>query len=78
MNNLSAMELITLMDNLEMVEPQREYSNAESIIDAIFFKAFGIDWDKNKIYKELRSNINNLMDLVEDQFTKGYYNLISK
>lgn len=76
LNNLSAMEIISLYDALEMVEPTRFAGNEANTIDNIFFKAFGIDWDKNEIYSELRTLVNESMMLVSNQY--GDYNLIAK
>lgn len=81
MNKFSAMELIEIMDKLEGVEPVRRYiahkdddNNINDMIDQLFFRAFGLDWDK--IFKEVRNNILLLMDLIQRQ--DGYYMLISK
>lgn len=81
MNKFSAMELIEIMDKLEGVEPVRGYTahknnddNINDMIDQLFFRAFGLDWDK--VFKEVRNNILLLMDLIQRQ--DGYYILISK
>lgn len=76
LNNLSAMEIISLYDTLEMVEPTRFAGNEANTIDNIFFKAFSIDWYKNELYSELRTLVNESMMLVSNQY--GDYNLIAK
>lgn len=76
LNNLNAMEIISLYDTLEMVEPTRFVGNEANTIDNIFFKAFGIDWDKNELYSELRALVNESMMLVSNQYND--YNLIAK
>lgn len=85
LEKLTAMEIIELMEQLESIEPLRKYiahtdeqKNIKDMIDCIFYKAFGFDWYRNSLYKELRKIIPELMELKEDLFTKGYYQLISK
>lgn len=75
MEKISAMEIISLLETLEKVEPTRALSTEASTIDLIFFKAFGFDWDKNQLYKRIRKCIPNLMSLTETE-TKGYYSLV--
>lgn len=75
LNELSAMEIIELTETLERVEPTRALSTEAATKDLIFFKAFGIDWDKNQLYKELREYTDKCMILIESP-TKGYYNLV--
>ena len=72
LNNLSAMEIIELMEKIEGVEPTRELSTKEKTIDLIFFKAFGFDWEENEIYKELRKIINNSMQLIKNKYGDCY------
>lgn len=74
-SELSAMEIMELTERLELVEPTRMLSTEQATKDLIFFKAFGMDWDKNKLYKELREYTDKCMILLEST-TKGYYNLV--
>lgn len=74
LNELSAMEIMELTDRLELVEPVKMMSTEEATRDLIFFKVFGIDWDKNPLYKELREYTDKCMYLLEN-LQKGYYNL---
>ena len=64
---LNAMELIELMEQLERIEGVRWLGSIENTIDLIFFKAFGIDWNKNLIYKELRKFASKGMILTKNQ-----------
>lgn len=75
LNELSAMEIMELTEILERVEPTRALSTEAATKDLIFFKAFGIDWDKNQLYKELREYTDKCMVLMESA-TTGYYNLV--
>lgn len=75
MKKLSAMEIIQVLETLERVEPTRALSTEAATIDLIFFKAFGFDWDKNELYKDIRECITKIMSLTETE-TKGYYSLV--
>lgn len=74
LNELTAIEIIQLTEIIENVEAVKMLSTEEATKDLIFFKAFGIDWNKNKLYRDLREYTDKSMILLESP-TKGYYKL---
>ena len=79
MDQLTAFEVMELMDKLESTESilNTKSLTVEGIVNIIFYKAFGLDWELNNIYKELRSIVFNMMFLQESQEYKNYYNLVT-
>lgn len=72
LNNLSAMEVMELMDKVEMVEPTRFIGSEANTIDLIFFKAFGMDWEKVREYKEFREYASKGMQLIRNNNNDCY------
>ena len=74
---LSAIDVMELMDKLEAVEPKRFLGTEEQTVDSIFISAFGIDYEEEEMFAELRSLSNQMFMLTEDIFTKDYYRLMA-
>lgn len=73
MEQLTAMEIIKLLDQLESVEPIEIYNNnIEDFYNRVFYKAFGLDWDKVKYLKDLRKVIKNMTDIMRDENNMAY------
>lgn len=73
MDKLTAMEIINLLDKLEMVEPTKIYNNnIEDFYNRVFYKAFGLDWDRIGYLKDLRNIIHNMTDIIKDDNNFAY------
>lgn len=73
MDKLTAMEVINLLDQLEMVEPTKIYNNnIEDFYNRVFYKAFGLDWDRISYLKDLRNIIHNMTDIIKDDNNFAY------
>ena len=73
MEQLTAMEVINLLDKLEMVEPTKIYNdNIEDFYNRVFYKAFGLNWDRIDYLKDLRNKIHNMMDIIKDDNNFAY------
>ena len=77
MEQLTAMEVINLLDQLEMVEPTEIYNNnIEDFYNRVFYKAFGLDWDRIGYLKDLRNKIHNMTDIMRDEDDMAYLIMI--
>lgn len=77
MEQLTAMEIINLLDQLESVEPTEIYNNnIEDFYNRVFYKAFGLDWDNIGYLKNLRKSIKNMTDIMRDENNMAYLIMI--
>lgn len=73
MDQLTAMEIINLLDQLEAVESTEIYNNnIEDFYNRVFYKAFGLEWNRINYLKDLRKVIKNMTDIIRDENNMAY------
>lgn len=75
MNTMEILELINMVD-CQQVLPVGNMTES-NMMDIVFTRVFGIDWDKNSLYLEFRK-LSDKMLMFIDSNINGYKMLVSR